>query len=462
MLALLRRHVPPRRRIHVALVALQVLSGCGDGPSTLGGPPPLEEPAESHEARALQALPAPGADAVHGHAYDHCAAGEQPDARAAQLVDLPAEWRSPRNGAIDLALPQDVLAWMGERVWEASHDAWHNVRRCQVGFGRGNALCSRPELVPADQECASAGDGYQFLVMHRHMMQALRQAFPKTPDLFAGFPKFPYDAQDVPAQWRDRFGSGWSSSIKETASVLENIEKELDRFPTEGDLGRFIQCGTGFGGASSIHAALHFKWVVNDSPYSLGKQPVNIDNYMFWKLHGWIDQVWERYRVAKGLTPDEPKLQQALTAQCREMDTLGKVVSGSVPTSPRPADTPPSEAGQFHETVRPILEKYCSGCHSDASPDGMLSLGGKISSADVVKNLLGVPAVRGGQFMRVVAGAPDRSWLYLKVAGLASSASCTGECSTGVMPPTGAVTLSGSELGAIRSWIAAGAPAPTR
>ena len=71
-------------------------------------------------------------------------------------------------------------------------------------------------------------------------------------------------------------------------------------FATDGDLGKYIQCGVASSGASSIHGALHFKWVVNDSPYSLGSQPVNIQNYMFWKLHGWIDEIWERYRVAKG------------------------------------------------------------------------------------------------------------------------------------------------------------------
>jgi hypothetical protein len=196
---------------------------------------------------------------------------------------------------------------------------------------------------------------------------------------------------------------------------------------------------------------------VNDWPYSLGKQTVNIDNSMFWKLHGWIDRIWERYRVAKGLPPDEPKLQQALTAQCREMDTLGRAVRGSVSTRPPVNDASPAESGQFHQTVRPILEKYCSGCHSEASPDGMLSLGGRISSAQVVSNLINMPTVRGGQFMRVVPGAPDRSWLYLKVAGLASRAGCVGECSTGVMPPTGSVTLLPSELDAIRAWITAGA-----
>ena len=375
------------------------------------------------------------------------------------------------KGEIDLSVPKAVLAWMGERVWEPSHDAWHNVRRCKGGGGMGfpgfmipgataNSLCSQAELVPEHQECTDAEDGYAFLVMHRHMMQALKHAFPQHAALFEGFPHFPMDAQDVPEQWRGRWGTGWSSMILDVAKTLEAIESNLSQFPTEGDLGKFIQCGGMSNGASSIHGALHFKWVVNESPYSLGKQPVNIDNYMFWKLHGWIDSIWERYRVAKGLTPDEPKLVQALVDQCREMHMLGHAIDPSKDTAS--TEPLPVEKGFFHEMVRPILEQHCSSCHGETSPEASMALGGHISSADIVKGLVGVQAMHGGQFKRVVAGSPDQSWLYLKPAGLAMNAGCTGtSCNAQVMPPTGQVTLTAAELATLQQWISDGAPAPT-
>jgi hypothetical protein len=403
------------------------------------------------------------AGAAHDH--DHCVSGELVDPGDAQLTGKPDTWKAS-NGDIDLVVPKAVLTWMHDRVWEQSHDAWHNVRRCRGGgipgvTGGTTALCTtHTELIAPHQECSDAEDGYQFLVMHRHMMQALRQAFPQHQELFQGFPHFPLAATDVPEEWRARWGTGWAANIKTTAMTLEDIENKLSMFPTEGDLGKFIQCGGMASGASSIHGALHFKWVVNESPYSLGKQTVNIDNHMFWKLHGWIDEIWERYRVAKGLAATEPKLVQALVDQCREMHALGVAID---PTQASDPNAPlPVEHGVFHEMVRPILEKNCSSCHSESSPEAGMALGGHISSADVVKGLVNVTAMHGGQFKRIVPKNAEQSWLYLKVSGMAASAGCSGaSCNNQVMPPTGQITLTQTELNTIKQWIVDGAAAPT-
>jgi hypothetical protein len=412
---------------------------------------------------ASGAAGAAGAASMGGMVHDHCMEGELADASDAMLTNDPAEWTAA-NGDVDLVLPKPVLGWMGARLWEVSHDAWHNVRRCKGGGAppTSTAICAHTELIPPDQECSDAEDGYEFLVTHRHMIMTLRQAFPQHAELFAGFPHFPYDATDVPEQWRSRWGTGWSAQITATAQTLEAIEQNLAQFPTEGDLGKYIQCGGMANGASSIHGAMHFKWVVNSSPYSLGKQTVNIDNYMFWKLHGWIDDVWERYRVAKGLSPDEPKLADALLVQCREMQALGNAVDPTARTAAASAPLP-VEHGFFHESVRPILERVCSGCHSESSPEAGMSLGGHISSADVVKGLVGVQTAHGGQFVRVAPGDPAHSWLYLKVSGMAASAGCAGPaCNNEVMPPTGQVTLSLADLSTVQQWIQSGAPAPTQ
>src|SRR5690606_22492659 len=266
-------------------------------------------------------------------------------------------------------------------------------------------------------------------------MESLRQAFPAHPELFSGFPRFPFAARDVPEVWRDRWGNGWAEDILEMAMRLEDIESHLDAFPTEGDLGMYIQCGGMLEVPRSIHGALHFKWAIKDSPHSLGSQPVNIENYMFWKLHGWIDGIWQRYRHAKGVTEDNAAYRDELLRQCQEMHDLAELLDAHPP-----GEDPslPAEAGDFHERIRPIFESHvykCSICHGVYGPQANLSLGGMISSSDIVAKLVDQPSYRGGQFMLVVPGDPDRSWLYLKVADLAESAGCVGSrCNTQIMP----------------------------
>src|SRR5690606_25813053 len=58
--------------------------------------------------------------------HAHCTGEEAPDPRDAMLSGEPETWIGS-NGDIDLVLPAAVRAWMTERKWQASHDAWHNI-----------------------------------------------------------------------------------------------------------------------------------------------------------------------------------------------------------------------------------------------------------------------------------------------------------------------------------------------
>jgi hypothetical protein len=413
---------------------------------------------------------APHGGAAHG-GNDHCVDGFAADPADATLTAEPQQWVAS-NGDVDLLLPMPVLDWMHRNHWMEAHDAWHNVRRCNsfLSFPDSptvNICDEHPDLVATHQECSGTEDGYAFLVEHRHMIDGFKQAFPRNVALFEGFEKFPFDAADVPEPWRARFGTGWSQQIVSAAQKMEDIENRLSEFPSEGALGQFFQCGGmgPMGAVSSIHTAMHFKWTVEGSPYELVDQVVDLGNYMFWKLHGWIDGIWERYRVAKGLAPHEPLLSAALLENCREMERLAALFDESdsmmAPGNPGPGPTRPAEQGAFHETVRPILNSMCSGCHSGAAPVGGLSFAETLSSASIVSQLVDVPSNAGGAFARVVPGQPEQSWLYLKVSDMAKSAGCTGNCNAQSMPPTGRVELSSDQLSALSAWIQSGAPAPT-
>jgi hypothetical protein len=424
-----------------------------------------------------------GADA-HGP-KDHCVDGYDPQPSDETMQEGPAEFYPPGNmnpSIVDLTVQPEVIRWMEDNRWQGAHVEWHAIRGCSLGTGGLSKvnICRFTELVPKDQNCKTGGDGYQFLVFHRHMIMALKQLWPKHTEQFTGFERFPTVAEDLPAQWRAAF-KPWSRDELAAGTIGDEIDKpeNLARFKDEGELGFWLQCNVSqrLTGAANmpwvgIHFSLHQKWArPGNTRHGVNNTDSNIDNYMFWKLHGWIDNVWERYRRAKGMQPTDKKLQDDLVAQCREMDTEINIIKNNLePGDPIDPNPPlPVESGYFHEKVRPIFENpknLCSGCHAEMGANAGMSLAGRISSKQIVAGLVNVASLGGGQYRRVVPGDPDRSWLYLKAAGRAAGAGCmpssSAQCLTGVMPMSsdGSPTLTAAELQTLRTWIADGAQGP--
>jgi hypothetical protein len=404
------------------------------------------------------------------HMRDHCLEGYDPDPSDATSKDGPVEFS--KSGQVDLTVQPEVLAWFKARVWEQAHFQWHNIRRCSGG-GMGatadakgggiNPCKSNPELIPTNQEGKGAGDGLEFLAMHRHMIQSLKQLWPKHSEQFEGWEHFPTKASDVPQQWQASW-SAWAANVTTAAAKADDPASHMSEagFESEGAFGQWIQTTSG------LHGALHFKWVrsMNDE-HGLGNQFANIDNYMFWKMHGWIDKVWDRYRAAKNKKPTDQDIKDAVLAQCRQMDQLALIVKPDLGTT---TCTPaPKQSGVFVDTIRPIFESdtnKCSGCHGLNGPHANLTLGGNacVKSSDIVAALVNKPAIGGGQFKLVEPGNADKSWLYLKVTGKAATAGCTATggatCQTQTMPQGGVVTLTQAQQDALKKWINDGAVAP--
>ncbi|KYF64237.1 hypothetical protein BE15_04180 [Sorangium cellulosum] len=499
-----------RRRLAtlVALTALS-LSACGgegdnssgsapdgtggapDVSSGSGGSSPISGPSSSSSsgsASSSHAASGSGGGDSTMHPYDHCVNGymPHPSDSSPTMKDGPAEFFPPGNtdpNIVDLTVQPEVLQWMYDNSWQAAHVEWHAIRACNLPGGGGLSkvnICKFTQLVPEDQNCQSAGDGYQFLVFHRHMIQALKQLWPNHSEQFTGFTKFPTSAEDVPPQWRSAW-KDWDASALEAGRIGDEIDKpeNLARFPDEGTLGFWLQCNVGQRLRMpannmpwvGLHFVLHAKWArPGNTKHGVNNTEANIDNYMFWKLHGWIDNVWEKYRLAKGLKPDDQKLKDDLVAQCREMDTEIKIIQEDLTPDEvvNPNEPLPVESGFFHERVRPLFEdttNLCSGCHAESGANARLTLGGHISSKKIVEGLVNRPSLDGGQYKLVVPGDPDHSWLYLKAAGLAAGAGCTptatAQCIDGVMPPsTTGPTMTQQQLGILRQWIQDGAAGP--
>jgi hypothetical protein len=454
--------------------------------------PPAAQPIDPASAMSPM-MPAPPAVAVEhdpatmhqNDGLDHCRTGHAPDPRDAMLTGEPERFQAGAN-QIDLIMPKEIRDWMTERGMQRSHDDWHLIRQLDGRCFQSNATpesCAFAQQL-ADrglkryryQECSrlepgdtGPGDGKQFMWEHRHMIESMNQAFPQHKQLFTGFEKVPRSTSDPnnPMPWK---AINWSASQNAAIDLLENIEQNVDMFEDEEYLAWYIQCrvlwttqnpnGPTDNANSGFHLAMHGQWAVFGSPSSVGEQRVSIENFVFWKLHGWIDQIWRRYRAAKGLTDEEPEYKEGLFNMCKEMHEITLLREGQSASTAEDEDVPVPvgpETGYFAEQVRPFLNERCSTCHGGASPMAGLILGGMTgASSDIIAKLVNVDS-SNKEFKLIVPGNPDQSWVYLKASGDAANVQCTS-CVKDAMPPAGE-RLTGDQLTRLRQWITDGAPA---
>lgn len=440
------------------------LSACGGDHAPHEHPTPDPVPGDPGDGHGHN----PGDGHGHHGPLDHCTEGHRPHATNGSIASSWAEYEE--NGQVDLTVQPTVIEYMRDNLWQDVHVLWHAVRRCPVN-GAAPGLpnpCNFPELAPKENECAGPQDGLEFLAMHRHMLEDLQQLWPNHLEQFTGWDEFPATALHYPEQLRPYFRP-WSQATLDQAAIADDIENHLEMFPTEGHLGQWFQCGnmSGFlnpNSAANLHFALHFNaYPPNNQTHSVANTRSNIDSYLFWKLHGWIDNVWERYRIAKGLSREDSAYREVMVGQCREMDAWRTVIDPDYESPvPSPVDLP-DEVGYFHEVVRPALEEgLCHTCHG-AGEHANLRLGYNISSTDIVDRLVNRDSVYAQGYQLVVPGDPESSWLYLKATGASSQlpVTCVGFANCGQpMPPDLQGGMSVDGLNALRQWIENGAEAP--
>ncbi len=447
-------------------LVVTLLTACGDNEGGSSSSSTSSSSSASSSNSSSSSSSSSSGDPIVVTNHDHCETDFHPQV----LTDLTmgesyAEYTEA--GQTDTTVQPEVIDWMEQNQWQEAHFVWHEARRCGGGgFGGGGAKsvdpCNFPEMKPEQNECAGPQDGYEFLVMHRHMIQSLKQLWPNHTEQFDGWSRFP-GREDYPELLRTYY-TDWTNPVLQNAALADNIDKmtkaeALAQWPTEGDFGQWIQCG-GFGSVGSgLHGALHFNgYPRKNQAHSVANQKRNLDAYQFWKLHGWIDTVWEKYRTVIGLTPSEPKLQNELIAQCKEMHFWADQIDPSLVIKEAPANTE-GDSGFFHEKVRPALEEAgCATCHG-AGEEAHLRLGYNISSKDIVKRLVNVDAWNVEGYKLVVPGDPDKSWLYLKSNGEAKNTNATckdsaiNTCKQNMPPSGGMGGMNTQQLQRLREWI---------
>jgi hypothetical protein len=296
----------------------------------------------SRHSCLLALLSACSGDQAVDPSIEHCTSRAPVDPRDAtmigEIVEIVIDPSDPSKK--DLQVPSEMRAWMEEHAWPQIHDDWHNVRLVDTLCGRANAPEDCDEyarltslgLYRAPVQQGAPGNSFEFLVMHRHMIRQLREAFPTHAAILEGFDHVPLAADD-PANTTPWRPLKWTAASREAIDVLEHIDDHPERFATEDDLGAYYQAishwtpsnpsvrdpDPAWGG---LHQAMHSQWAVGGSPISLFRGPQVIFNVSFWRLHGWIDTVWERYRVRMGLTDADPMFVETARAQCEEMHAL--------------------------------------------------------------------------------------------------------------------------------------------
>jgi hypothetical protein len=522
----------PERRLSALLLLLGAACTSEESVSLDGGAPMAMDGAVDHDHAATADAMMQDPDIT---THQPCDAPYPKDPRddtmTGELVrDVTNDNGTPDDSSddqYDLLLPQEMLDWLTEQDWIQEHGDWHGVRRCSQSCQRNapGAVCQSTETLAArGLSCApiqegEAGDGYAFLIMHRHMIRGFQQAFPKHVEMIRGFYHVP-TSKDDPENAIPWVDVRWSDEQLDTIEWMENVAQHVDAFTSEDDYAKWVQFGEGqFGGGGfafpgdlpeggfpgglfpgdgglsgfpggnlpglgdadagvpeiltdaaaaagnagttnrpggGIHGGLHSQWAVPGSPSSLVDNNKNVQNFAFWRLHVWIDDMWERYRRARGLGEDDPDYQLALIEQCEEMHELGKALPPTAAVEEGSDGGPsPAETGLFATEVAPVFNSYCGGsvCHGADSPTLGLALAGAQASV-IREGLVGKQSSEVSMAL-VEPGEPEQSWIYLKLTGNFAAVDCNvGSCTS--MPPAG-MKPSEQEIERIRAWIAAGA-----
>jgi hypothetical protein len=106
------------------------------------------------------------------------------------------------------------------------------------------------------------------------------------------------------------------------------------------------------------------------------------------------------------------------------------------------------DAVSFRRDLVPVLKSGCAACHLTGSEAGNLAL----HPGAAYQSLVGVPSIQS-KFLRVKPGAPDESYLLMKLDGTHLDAGGSG----GRMPYN-TEPLDGVTRQRFRDWIAGGAP----
>jgi hypothetical protein len=237
------------------------------------------------------------------------------------------------DAAVDVNLapvPADVQAYLTANHWGMMHLQWHTVRQWDRMSAAALSSAKLQGWTRSAIQEGQAGNGLQFLAMHRVMFRALKTQFPQyAGTIFNGWSSVPTNPRD-PVNALPNGGTTAFSANMTTA--IANLMSHPENFASDDAWGTYLETtfrpvpgnptATSTDPSTGLHNYLHNRWTDNASPVTMGDPAVNLGNKMFWKLHGWIDEQWSAYRRAKGLSDTDLAYTTALHDAEMEMGMM--------------------------------------------------------------------------------------------------------------------------------------------
>ena len=225
----------------------------------------------------------------------------------------------------DPRMPQPIIDWMQARDWGSHHLEWHFVRQWDLQPSTNISWAISQGWSRASRQEGQVGNGLEFLVMHRAMIELLRENFPAHVGLFSGWstvptnPNSPSDPMPVNGQPR-AFDANMTLAIRSLSS-----NSYLASLPSDDRLGLMIETrlrpvpgnprAISSDPTTGLHNYIHSRFSDATSDIDMGNPLRNLGNQTFWRLHGWIDARWTAYRLAKGLPAEDATLRSLIDAE---------------------------------------------------------------------------------------------------------------------------------------------------
>jgi hypothetical protein len=212
-----------------------------------------------------------------------------------------------------------MVDWIQQHSWGLHHVEWHTSRQWDTLTAAQQQWALQQGWQRAPRQEGGAGNGFDFLLMHRAMLQVLREQFPEQAALLAGWQTVPTDPDDA----TDPVPAGNPRDLDPNMlQAITRLQNQADSFDSDDACGLYIQTqrrpvpgdpfATSTDPTTGLHNYLHNRFSDSNSPINMGDPLVNLSNSQFWRLHGWIDARWSAFRRAKGLSDDDPAFVQQL------------------------------------------------------------------------------------------------------------------------------------------------------